>query len=132
MAVTNGYKNVYWMKDGIKGWKEAGYATKGKRELLEDLIAVNKNNFAALIITEGDARKLTNCTFVDFRDEAKFKQGHIKGANHVDYSNMFSKPMMEELNKSNNLIIIHDVPAVAGVIATTLKLMDYPDVYILK
>ena len=48
------------------------------------------------------------------------------------YSNMFSKPMMEELNKSNNLIIIHDVPAVAGVIATTLKLMDYPDVYILK
>lgn len=72
MAVTNGYKNVYWLKDGIKG------------------------------------------------------------ANHVDYSNMFSKPMMEELNKSNNLIIIHDVPAVTGVIATTLKLMDYPDVYILK
>ena len=120
------------MKDGIKGWKKAGYATKGKRELLEDLIAVNKNNFAALIITEGDARKLTNCTFVDFRDETKFKKAHIKGANHVDYSSMFSKPMMEELNKSNNLIIIHDVPAVSGVIAATLKLMDYPNVYILE
>jgi len=40
--------------------------------------------------------------------------------------------MMEELNKGNNLIIIHDVKAVAGTIATTLKLMDYPNVYILK
>ena len=98
MAVTNGYKNVYWMKDGIKGWKKAGYPTVGDLELLEDLIAVNKHDFAALIITEGDARKLANCTFVDFRDEAKFKKSHIKGANHVDYGNMFSKPMMEELN----------------------------------
>jgi len=34
------------MKDGIKGWKKAGYATVGDRELLEDLIAVNKNDFA--------------------------------------------------------------------------------------
>jgi len=120
------------MRDGIKGWKKAGYATVGEAELLKSLIAVNKNDFTALIITEGDARKLKNCTFVDFRDEAKFKKDHIKGANHVDYSNMFSKPMMEELNKSNSLVIIHDVPAVAGVIATILKLMDYPDVYILK
>ena len=120
------------MRDGIKGWKKAGYATEGKLELLEDLIAVNKNDFAALIITEGDARKLKNCTFVDFRDEAEFHKGHVKGANHVDYSDMFSKPMMEELNKSNSLIIIHDVPAVTGVIAMTLKLMDYPDVYMLK
>ena len=120
------------MRDGIKGWKKAGYPTEGDQKLLDALIAVNKNNFAELIITERDARKLKNCTFVDFRDEAKFKKSHVKGANHVDYSNMFSKPMMEELNKSNSLVIIHDVPAVAGVIATTLKLMDYPDVYILK
>ena len=120
------------MKDGIKGWKKAGYPTVGDLELLEDLIAVNKNDFAALIITEGDARKLKNCTFVDFRNEAKFKKGHVNGANYVDYNDMFSKPMMEELNKSNSLIIIHDVPSVAGVIAVTLKLMDYPDIYILK
>ena len=119
------------MRDGINGWKRAGYATEGNPDLLEVLVAVNKNDFAALI-TEGDAGKIENCTFVDFRDEAKFKKGHIKGANHVDYSNMFSKPMMEELNKSNTLIIVHDVPAVAGVIAATLKLMDYPNVYILK
>jgi len=120
------------MRDGIKGWKGAGYATEGKAELLADLINVNKTDFGALCISEGNARKLKNCTFVDFRDEAKFKKGHVKDANHVDYSNMFSKPMMEELNKSNSLIIIHDEPAVAGVIATTLKLMDYPDVYIIK
>ncbi len=132
MAVADGYKNVYWMRDGINGWKKAGYATEGNSELLEALMAVNKNDFAALIITEGDAGKLKNCTVVDFRDEAKFKKGHIKGANHVDYGNMFPKPMMEELSKSNTLIIIHDVPAVAGVIAATLKLMDYPRVYILK
>jgi len=93
---------------------------------------VNKTDFAALLITEGDARKLKNCTFVDFRDETKFKKGHVDGARYVDYNDMFSKPMMEELNKSNNLIIIHDVPADAGVIAVTLKLMDYPNIYILK
>jgi rhodanese-related sulfurtransferase len=120
------------MRDGIKGWKEAGYTTEGKPELLKDLIAVNKTDFTALIISEGDARKLKNCTFVDFRDKAKFKKGHVDGANHVDSNDMFSKPMMEELNKSNSLIIIHDVPAEAGAIAVTLKLMDYPNIYILK
>jgi len=120
------------MRDGIKGWKKTGYPTEGDQKLLDALIAVNKNNFAELIIAERDARKLKNCTFVDFREESKFKKGHVKGANHIDYSNMFSKPMMEELNKSNSLIIIHDVSAVAGVIASTLKLMDYPDIYILK
>ena len=120
------------MRDGIKGWKKAGYPTTGNQELLDALIAVNKNKFAELIISEEDARRLKNCTFVDFRDEAKFKKEHVRGAAYVDYGNMFSKPMMEELNKSNSLVIVHDVPAVAGVIASTLKLMDYPDVYILE
>ena len=120
------------MRDGIKGWKKAGYATEGAPELLEALMAVNKNNFAELIITEKVARKLKNCTFVDFRDKAKFEKTHVESANHVDYCNMFSKPMMEELNKSNSLIIIHDNPSVSGVIFATLKLMDYPNVYILQ
>lgn len=132
MAVANGYKNVYWMRDGIKGWKNAGYATVGKLNLLNDLIDVNKTDFSTLLITEKDAKRLKNCCFVDFREKSKYEQNHIKGANHVDYSDMFSKPMMEELNKSNSLIIVHDVQAVSGVIAMTLKLMDYPNVYILK
>ena len=120
------------MRDGIKGWKKAGYDTVGKSDLLNDLIAVNKTDFSSLLISEKEARRLKNCTFVDFREKSKYAQNHIKGANHVDYSNMFSKPMMEELNKSNSLVIIHDIQAVSGVIATTLKLMDYPNVYILK
>lgn len=132
MAVANGYKNVYWLRDGIEGWKKAGYSTEGRLELLNDLIDVNKIDFGALLITEKDAKKLKNYTFVDFRDKSKYDKDHIKGANHVDYSDMFSKPMMEELNKSNSLIVIHDVQSVAGVIAVTLKLMDYPNVYILK
>jgi rhodanese-related sulfurtransferase len=120
------------MRDGIKGWKTAGYDTKGNSKLLEALIAVNKNDFSSLIISENEARKLKNCTFVDFRDKSKYDKKHVKGANHVDYTNMFSKPMMEELNKSNSLVIIHDRQAVAGVIASTLKLMDYPSIYILE
>lgn len=120
------------MKDGIKGWKKAGYKTVGKSDLLKDLIAVNKVDFCTMRINEKDARKLPKSTFVDFRDKAKFDKGHLNGANHVDYANMFSKPMMEELNKSNNLVVIHDIPEVAGVIAATLKLMDYPGVYILR
>ncbi|MDY6881113.1 MAG: rhodanese-like domain-containing protein [Desulfatiglans sp.] len=120
------------MRDGIKGWKKAGYPTEGSEELLDALIALNRSNVDGLMITEGDARRLKNCAFVDFRDKEKFNRGHVKEANHVDYSNMFSKPMMEELNKSNSLIIIHDNPTLAGVIFTTLKLMDYPNVYILQ
>jgi len=120
------------MRDGIKGWKKAGYSIEGRLKLLNDLIDVNKVDFGALLITKQDAKKLRNCTFVDFRDKSKYDKDHIKGANYVDYIDMFSKPMMEELNKSNSLIIIHDVQAVAGVIAVTLKLMDYPDIYILK
>ena len=81
------------MRDGIKGWKKAGYPTEGTPELLEALIAVNRNDFAAQIINEENARKLKNCTFIDFRDEAKFKKSHIKAARHVDYNSMFSKPM---------------------------------------
>jgi rhodanese-related sulfurtransferase len=132
LAVANGYKNVYWMRDGIKGWKNAGYATVGKLDLLNDLVGVNKIDFSDLLITEKDARRIKNCCFVDFREKSKYEQNHIKGANHVDYSTMFSKPMMEELNKSDSLVIVHDVHAVSGVIALTLKLMDYPNVYILK
>ena len=120
------------MRDGIKGWKNAGYTTVGKLDLLNDLIGVNKTDFSALLITEKDARMLKNCCFVDFREKSKYEQNHIKEANHVDYSNMFSKPMMEELNKSDSLVVVHDVQAVSGVIAMTLKLMDYPNVYILK
>ena len=120
------------MRDGINGWKEAGYPVVEDVKLLNDLIDLNKNDFKAICLYEKDARKLKNCTFVDFRDRAAYDQSHIKEANHVDYADMFSKPMMEELNKSNSLVIIHDNQAVAGVIAATLKLMDYPDVYILK
>jgi len=120
------------MRDGIKGWKNTGYAVVGDAKLLENLIALNKNDFSASIISETQARKLENCCFVDFRDESAYKRGHIKDANHVDYADMFSKPMMEELNKSNDLVIIHEEQAVAGVIAATLKLMDYPSVYILE
>lgn len=120
------------MRDGIKGWKNAGYDTVGNPELLADLIALNNNDFSASIISETEARKLKNCTLVDFRDESAYNKDHIKDANHVDYANMFSKPMMEELNKSNDLVIIHHEQAVAGVIAATLKLMDYPSVYILE
>ena len=120
------------MRDGINGWKKAGFPIVGDQKLLDDLISVNKTDFAELVITEKEAKKLKNCTFVDFRDKAKFDKHHVKDANHVDYSDMFSKPMMEELNKSNSLVVIHDVPEVAGVIAATLKLMDYPDIYILQ
>jgi len=120
------------MRDGIKGWKKAGYPVVGNARLLDTLIALNKTDFTSLCIREQEAKKLKNHTFVDFRDRADYEKNHIEGANHVDYAAMFSKPMMEELSKSNSLIIIHEDKVVAGVIAATLKLMDYPDIYILK
>lgn len=132
MAVANGYTNIKWMKDGIKAWKQAGYPIVKQTELLDNLIAVNKMDFASARINETDARKMPKCTFVDFRSKEQYDSSHLEGAKHVDYANMFTKPMMEELNKSNDLVVIHDIPEVAGVISTTLKLMDYPSVHILR
>jgi len=120
------------MRDGIKGWAAAFYPTVNDQKLLYALMRLSKSDFCKCVISEEAARKLNMPAFVDFRDEAKFKKGHVKGARHVDFDNMFSKPMMEELNKRNSLIIIHDTPESAGVIALTLKLMDYPNVYVLK
>ena len=120
-----------WLREGIKGWKNAGLPTVGKTELLEDLMKVNTVDFNAMLVSEEAARQLNNCIFVDFRDKAKYESGHINGANHVNHGDMFSKLMMEELNKSNSLVIVHDAPVMAGSIAMTLKLMDYPSVYIL-
>ncbi|MDD9304144.1 MAG: rhodanese-like domain-containing protein [Desulfobacter sp.] len=120
------------MRDGIKGWKKAGYPVVGNARRLDDLIALNRTDFKSLCIGEQDARQLKNCCFVDFRDKSAYEKNHVSGANHVEYAAMFSKPMMEELNKSNTLVIIHEDKVLAGVIAATLKLMDYPDVYILR
>ena len=120
------------MRDGIKGWKDANYPIESQQELIDALIAVNKIDYGTLMVSEEDARKLKNSTFVDFRSETKYNKGHVDGANFVDYANMFTRPPMEELNKDNSLVIIHDVPATAAVIAATLKMMNYPDVYILK
>ncbi len=121
------------MRDGIKGWARAFYPTVlDGQELLYPLMYCSNSDFDRCLISEEAARKLKRYRFVDFRDEAKFKKSHVKGARHVDYDDMWSKPMMEELNKRDNLIIIHDVPEVAGAIALTLKVMDYPRVYILE
>ena len=120
------------MRDGIKGWQNAGYPVVSQQDLLDAFIAVNLLDFSALMVSEEDARKLNNSTFVDFRCQTKYDKGHVDGANWVDYANMFTRPPMEELNKDNTLIIIHDIPAQAAVIAATLKMMDYPAVYILK
>ena len=120
------------MRDGIKGWKKAGYPVDSQVDLLNKLQELNKAPLGADIISESEAKKLAKCTFVDFRSKEAYDKQHIAGANHVDYATMFSKPMMEELNKSNDLVIIHDTPQVAGTIAATLKLMDYPSVHILK
>jgi len=120
------------MRDGIKGWQNAGYPVESQQDLLDAFIAVNLLDFSALMVSKKDAKKLQNCTFVDFRCQKKYDKKHVKDANWVDYANMFTRPPMEELNKDNTLIIIHDVPAQAAVIAATLKMMDYPAVYILK
>ena len=73
------------MRDGIKGWKKAGYPVVSQEALLNNLIDLNKIDFAAATVSEADARKLSNSTLVDFRDKALYDKGHVEGANHVDY-----------------------------------------------
>ena len=63
---------------------------------------------------------------MDFRDETKFKKGHVKGANYVDYGNMFSMQNMDNLMKPipSEIKILYDAFLVKKV--NSFCILRYP------
>ena len=129
--MENGYTNVNWMRTGMKGWMDAFLAIETESKRLQDIMLANKSNPANWRIALEDAKALRNPTFVDFRAEADFAKNHVDNAINIPYENLWTFANLEKLNKSKELVIIHDDAMIAGVIAISFRLLEYTT-YVLK
>lgn len=100
-AVKLGYTDVYWYRDGIKGWKKAGHTLKVKLPFLneKDTSGIDPKALNNLLATD------KNAILVDIRDEpSKKKFGRI-GAFTIDYPIYRLNKLMSELPKYKTLVL---------------------------
>ncbi len=110
---------------------DAFYAIDTDSKLLQNIMFANQGNPSAWVIGIDKVKDLRNPTLVDFRSAAKFEQGHVENAINIPHEELWTFDNLEKLNKSKELVIIHDDMAVAGVIAVSFRLLDY-QTYILS
>jgi rhodanese-related sulfurtransferase len=123
--VRAGYKNVNWMRVGIKGWHKAFYATESDSKVFMALMDLNQSNPAKWVIDQGKTASLKNPTFLDLRSPEQYNQGHVAGAINIPYADLWTFDNLEKVNKSRDIVLIFDNPVVAGALALTLRLLDY-------
>jgi rhodanese-related sulfurtransferase len=119
------------MRTGMKGWMDAFLAIETESKLLQDVMLANKSNPMNWRITTEKAKELRNPTFVDFRSEADFAKSHVDNAINIPYETLWTFANLEKLNKSKELVIIHDDAVIAGILAVSFRLLEY-STYILK
>lgn len=115
----------------MKGWMDAFLAIETDSSLLQDVMLANKSNPLSWVIGIEEARALRNPVFVDFRTEEDFAKSHVEKAINIPYESLWSFANLEKLNKSKALVVIHNDPAIAGVIAVSFRLLEYKT-YMLK
>ena len=113
------------MRVGTKGWMDAFFSIDTDSRLLQNIMFANQNNPAAWSIGIDQAKALRNPVLVDFRSADKFEKGHVENAINIPYEELWTLANLEKLNKSKELVIIHDDPVVAGVLALSFRLLDY-------
>jgi rhodanese-related sulfurtransferase len=113
------------MRVGTKGWMDAFFAIDTDSKLLQNIMFANQNNPAAWSIGIDQAKALRNPVMVDFRSADKYEKEHVENAINIPYDELWTFANLEKLNKSKELVIIHDDPAVAGVLALSFRLLDY-------
>jgi 3-mercaptopyruvate sulfurtransferase SseA len=113
------------MRVGMKGWMDAFFAIETESKLLQNVMFANQSNPAAWSIGIDKAKALRNPILVDFRSADKFEKGHVENAVNIPYEELWSFANLEKLNKSKELVIIHDDSVVAGVLAVSFRLLDY-------
>jgi rhodanese-related sulfurtransferase len=131
LAVNNGYTKIYWMRTGMKGWMDAFLAIETDSKLLQDVMLANKSKPSSWVIGIEKAKTLRNPVFVDFRAEADFAKSHVDKAINIPYESLWSFANLEKLNKSKELVVIHNDPMIAGIIAVSFRLLEYKT-FILK
>lgn len=113
------------MRVGMKGWMDAFFAIETDSKLLQNIMFANQSNSAAWIIGIDKAKALRNPVLVDFRSADKFEKRHVENAVNIPYEELWTFANLEKLNKSKELVIIHDDPVVAGVLAVSFRLLEY-------
>jgi len=100
-AVKLGYTNVYWYRDGIKGWKKAGNTLKVKLPFLNEknTAGIGPSTLNKLLSTD------KNAILVDIRGEASIKKFGRIGAFTIDYPLFRLNKLMGELPKYKTLVL---------------------------
>ena len=109
----------------MQGWMDAFLAIDTEAKLLQDIMLANQDNPAARSINIDEAKALRNPTLVDVRSADKFEQGHVENAISIPHQELWNFDNLEKLNKSKELVIIHDDPVVAGALALSFRLLEY-------
>ena len=104
---------------------DAFFAIDTDSKLLQNIMFANQNNPAAWSIGIDQAKALRNPIMVDFRSADKYEKEHVENAINIPYDELWTFANLEKLNKSKELVIIHDDPAVPGVLALSFRLLDY-------
>ena len=113
------------MRVGMKGWMDAFFAIETDSKLLQNIMFANQSNPALWVIGIDKVKTLKNPVLVDFRSADKFEKGHVENAVNIPYEELWTFDNLEKLNKSKELVIIHDNPVVAGVLAVSFRLLEY-------
>jgi rhodanese-related sulfurtransferase len=101
-AIKMGYQNVYWYREGIKGWKKAGYSTQNNLELPKEPLPPKKPSelFKQLQNKE-------EIILVDIRNQAtRKKRGSISGVT-IRLPLYRLHNLYRELPK-NKLLVVYD------------------------
>jgi hypothetical protein len=113
------------MRTGMKGWMDAFLAIETDSKLLQDVMLANKSKPSNWVIGIEKAKTLRNPIFIDFRAEADFAKSHVDKAINIPYESLWSFANLEKLNKSKELVVIHNDPMIAGIIALSFRLLEY-------
>ncbi len=102
IALKMGYKNVYWYREGIEGWKKAGYSTQYNLELPKEPLPPKE---PAELFKQ--LKNKEEIVLVDIRDEATRKKfGSISGVTiHLPLYRLHN--LYSELPK-NKLLVVYD------------------------
>ena len=115
----------------MKGWMDAFFAIETDSKLLQDVMFTNQNNPAQGVIGIDRVKTLRNPVLIDFRSAAKFQKEHVENAVNIPYEELWTFANLEKLNKSKELVIIHDDTVVAGGLWVSFRLLGYRT-YILR
>jgi rhodanese-related sulfurtransferase len=102
IAVKMGHQNVYWYREGLKGWKKAGYTTQYNLQLPEEPLPPKAPSELFKMLQNKE-----EIILVDIRDEATRKQqGKISGVTiHLPLYRLHN--LYRELPK-NKLLVVYD------------------------